>query len=110
MSAPTEPQIIRHNGKPMFVVLPYDQYRKLVAEAGDDEPTIPHDVVVRSRDVGLIRAWREYKGLSQTEVSEVLEITQAAYSQMEKPTARPRRATLEKIAAALRLEIGHIRP
>ena len=110
MRAPTEPQIIRHNGQPMFVVLTCDQYRQLVEEAGDNEPTIPHDVVVRSRDVGLIRAWREYKGLSQQQVAEALDITQAAYSQMEKPTARPRRATLEKIAAALGLEIGHIRP
>ena len=110
MSAPIETQIIRHNGKAMFVILPYDQYRQLVGEAGDDDPTIPHDVVVHSRDVGLFRAWREYKGISQKEVAAALGITQAAYSQMEKPSARPRRATLEKIAAALGLEMGQLRP
>ena len=62
MSTPMETQIIRHNGKPMFVVLPYEQYRQLVEGAADHEPTIPHEVVLHSRDVGLIRAWREYKG------------------------------------------------
>ena len=44
MSAPIETRIIRRNAKPMLVVLPYQQYRQLVEEAGDDGPAIPQDV------------------------------------------------------------------
>jgi len=36
-------------------------------------------------------------------------ISQAAYSQMERPKARLRRATLEKIASALDVEIGQLK-
>ena len=103
-------QIIRNNGTPMFVVIPYEEYQQLVG-GQNLETTIPHEVVEKSivEELGLIRAWREYKGLSQEAVAGKMGISQAAYSQMERPKARLRRATLEKIASALDVEIGQIR-
>ena len=74
-------------------------------------PTIPHGVVelhiLESKTP--IRAWREYKGLSQKEVAERMNISQSAYSQMEKDDARLRPATLQKIAAALEISPEQLR-
>ena len=71
---------------------------------------ISHDVVELHilEEKSLIRAWREYKGLSQQEVAERMSISQSAYSQMEKPDANLRQTTLEKIAAALDLHPDQI--
>ncbi|MFZ3045904.1 MAG: helix-turn-helix transcriptional regulator [Desulfatirhabdiaceae bacterium] len=110
MNRHTDHQIIRDNGVPMFVVVPYQEYLRLV-EFQDIETTIPHEVVEKSlvEELGLVRAWREYKGLSQGVVAKKMGISQAAYSQMERPGARLRKKTLEKIAAALEIEVGQLK-
>lgn len=104
MNALTDHQIIEKNGEPLFVLVPYEEYLSLMQEktAG---PTIPHEVVERHilEEKSLVRAWREYKGLSQQEMAERMGVSQSAYSQMEKPDASLRQTTLEKIAAALDL-------
>jgi transcriptional regulator with XRE-family HTH domain len=53
-------------------------------------------------------AWREHFGLTQSEVASRIGITQAAYAQMER-VKQPRKATLEKVAAALGLEAEQLR-
>ncbi len=53
-------------------------------------------------------AWREHFGLAQAEVATRIGITQAAYAQMER-VKQPRKATLEKVAAALGLEVEQLR-
>lgn len=102
MNEPIEYQIIKDRGKPLFVLVPYEKYIELISKR-EAETTIPHDVVELHilENKSLIRAWREYKGFSQQEVAQKMNITQAAYSQMEKPDARLRKATLKKIAAVL---------
>jgi len=51
-----------------------------------------------------VRAWREYKGLLQKQVADSLKISQAAYSQMEKPDINLKPETVKKIARALKIE------
>lgn len=64
MGAHTEPQIITHNGKPAFAVIPWDEYQRLTAK--DAYVWFPNDVVkANSRGVSLIKAWREHFGLTQ---------------------------------------------
>jgi DNA-binding XRE family transcriptional regulator len=109
MSGRIDTQIIKDSsGNPLYAVIPYNDFIQLTRNY---EPTIPNDVVWMTVDKGfsLIRAWREYKGLSQEAVAEKMGISQAAYSQMERPKARLRRTTLEKIALALDLEITQIK-
>jgi transcriptional regulator with XRE-family HTH domain len=53
-------------------------------------------------------AWRDHLGLTQAEVAGRVGITQAAYAQMER-VKQPRKATLEKVAAALGLEVEQLR-
>ena len=75
--------ILEANGKPAFVVLPYDEYMKLT---GQQKPAgrIPADGTTRhevmrlavKNDWSMIRAWREHLGLTQAEMAQRLEIRQ----------------------------------
>ncbi len=102
MNEPIEYQIIKDGKKPLFVLVPYEKYIEFISEK-KAAPSIPQEVVELHilKNKSLIRAWREYKRLSQREIAQQLNISQAAYSQMEKPGARLRKTTLEKIAAVL---------
>jgi DNA-binding XRE family transcriptional regulator len=102
MNVHIDHQIIHHNGTPMFVIVPYDQYQALLESSGLHD-TIPHEVVKKSlvEGLGLIRAWREYLGLTQKEVAERMGISQAALSQMESGEKKLRNTTRKKLASAL---------
>ena len=100
-------QIIEKNGVPLFVLVPYDEH---ISSYKDEKVYFPHKVVELHAIEGksIIRAWREYKKLSQREVAKRLRISQSAYSQMEKPDARLRKSTLEKIARALQIDMNQL--
>ena len=86
--------------------MPYDEYLELIHENAS-EATIPQEVIefhILDKK-SIIKAWREYKKLSQQEVADCMGISQAAYSQMERADARLKKATLKKIAHALNLKI-----
>lgn len=109
MNARTEFQIIvGQDGKPAFVVVPYEQFRRM--KGGLSHGTVPNEVVNAAfeRGVSAMAAWREHFGLTQAEVAARIGITQAAYAQMER-VKQPRKATLEKVAAALGLEVEQLR-
>ena len=91
-----------------FVVVPYDQFRRM--KGGFTHGTVPNEVVkvAFERGASPMAAWREHLGLTQAEVAERIGITQAAYAQMER-VKQPRKATLEKVAAALGLETEQLR-
>jgi DNA-binding XRE family transcriptional regulator len=119
MNAGTELQfIVGADGKPAFVVVPYEQFRRV--KGGFTRGTVPNEVVNRSFDRGVspMAAWREHLGITQAEVAgrigitqaEVagrIGITQAAYAQMER-AKQPRKATLEKLAEAMGLEMEQL--
>ena len=109
MNERTEFQIIvGQDGKPAFVVVPYAQFRRM--QSGFTHGTVPNEVVNLSfeRGVSAMAAWREHFSLTQAEVADRIGITQAAYAQMER-VKQPRKATLEKVAAALGLEAEQLR-
>ncbi len=110
MSVLIEHQIITKNDEPLFVLVPYEEYLNLVQEK-QSESTIPHDVVELHiiEDKSLIRAWREYKNITQQEMAKRIGISQSAYSQMENPDANLRQTTLEKVAAAMGLTPEQLR-
>jgi transcriptional regulator with XRE-family HTH domain len=72
--------------------------------------TIPHEVASRHllEGVSLLRAWREYLDLTQAEVATRLGVTQGRVAQWEAADARPRHASLKRIAAALGLHVGQL--
>ena len=109
MNARTEFQIIvGADGKPAFVVVPYAQFRRL--QVGLARGAVPNEVVniAYERGSSPMAAWREHLGLTQAEVASRIGIAQAAYAQMER-VKQPRKATLEKVAAAMGLEVEQLR-
>ena len=107
MSAHMKHQIIEKEGKPLFVLVPYETYMKTMHKLDSDkETTIPHRVVELTilENKSPVRAWREYKGLTQKQVAARLKISQSAYSQMEKPHAKLRTETIKKISRILNID------
>lgn len=100
--------IVGQDGKPAFVVVPCDQFRRM--QGGFTQGTVPNEVVNLCFELGVsaMAAWREHFGLTQAEVADRIGITQAAYAQMER-AKQPRKARLEKVAAALGLEVDQLR-
>ncbi len=99
-------QIIHdHNGAPAFVVLPYADW---LASRDRQENLVPNEVVNLTFDHewSPMRAWREHLGLTQAEVAARANMTQGA-SQMEN-SAKPRLASLKKIAKAMELTVEQL--
>ena len=106
MSEPTkiDYQVIKEGGKPAFAVVPYDQFKAFIDK--EDEATVPHDVA-RTVAVGgksMLKAWREYLELSQSELAEKAGMTQPAIAQLENADSDMREATLKKLASALGID------
>ena len=101
-------QIIKKDDAPLFVLVPYQEY--IASLRQQEEVYFPHEVVEQYAVQGksLVRAWREYKGLTQKELAHKLKISQSAFSQMEKPDAPLRRSTLKKIATALEVSVEQL--
>lgn len=108
MSTLTNVQFIEQRGKPIFAVIPYEEYLKLLPP---EEATIPHEVVglVIRKGMNLVKAWRTYLRMTQAEVAKKAGISQAALSQMEKSENELRTATLEKLAIAMGLSVEQLR-
>jgi len=110
MSAPIKHQVIGPANEPQYVVVPYLDYLRMTGDAGDNA-LIPHEVVELHIIEGHspLRAWRLFKKMTQTEVADKAGITQAAYSQIEKPDSKPHDSTLKKIARALGISAEQLR-
>jgi len=110
-----QPTILETNGRPAFVVLPYDDYVQLakVQESAGRIPSdgsTPHEVMRLSVKNGwsMMRAWREHLELTQAEMARRLEIRQPSYAAMEAPEAKPKKATRQRIAAALGITLEQL--
>ncbi|MBN2402649.1 MAG: helix-turn-helix transcriptional regulator [Spirochaetes bacterium] len=108
MKIPTNIQYIEQNGKPVFAIIPYDEYIKLLPS---ENVTIPHEVVglVIKKGMNLVKAWRTHLGFTQSEIAKKAGITQAALSQMENTENTLRSATLEKLAKAMGLSLEQLK-
>jgi transcriptional regulator with XRE-family HTH domain len=58
--------------------------------------------------ITYLRAWREYLGFTQAELAEKAGITQAALSQIENGESRLRKATKEKLASAMGINLEQL--
>jgi DNA-binding XRE family transcriptional regulator len=116
MIEPTRIQTIYQSGMPAFVVLPFIDFArehpkeaeliKLKSPRIPDGDYIPNEVVglTIKQDMSLLRAWREYLGLTQVEVATKAGISQASLSEMESGKSKLRKATRIKLAAAMGIE------
>ena len=109
MNVHTKPQIITAEGKPAFAVIPWDEYLALVNSKTtntDSDLLFPNEVVkANARGDSLIKAWREYLGLTQKKLSEKAGMKQSALARIENSSGTPRLKTLHKIAEALGISV-----
>ena len=109
MNARTEYQVILGaDGKPAFVVVPYDQFRRM--HGGFSQGSVPNEVVNLAYEQGVspMAAWRGHFNLTRAEVAARIGTTSAAYVRME-GAKQPRKATLEKMAGAMGLKVEQLR-
>ena len=105
MSTLIKHQIIENNGQPLFVLVPYAEYMAaLRPEAVETAVPLAVSKAANMKDKSLIRAWREYKGLSQANMAERMGISRPAYAQLEAKGANLRATTLHRLAAALEVQ------
>lgn len=116
-------KILETNGKPAFVVMPYDEYQALreLAEDADDaaalvrfakrhsrdkEETFPSEVVDRLLSgESPLRVWREHRRLTAAQLAAAARITPAHVSKLESGNGDPSLAVLRRLAKALDVEL-----
>ncbi|WP_243312391.1 helix-turn-helix domain-containing protein [Fundidesulfovibrio agrisoli] len=76
----------------------------------NDTTNIPQEVatLAGSGRKSLARAWREHLGLTKEQVAAKMGTSVAALEQIEAKSAKPRRATLAKVAAALGVSVDQL--
>lgn len=109
-------QVIEQGGKPAFYVLPaalWERIRDKVedaddvaafdrAVANDDGVRIPSKVAHAMADgVHAVRAWREYRGMTQDALATAASVSKPFISQIEGSKREGTAATLKKLARAL---------
>lgn len=105
-------QTITQNGKPAFVVIPYNDFIKIYPDIQNSEiNNIPHEVVgiMLKKNISRIAAWREYLGFTQLNIAKKLGISQSAFSQIEALDANPKNETYRKIAKVFGLELDQLK-
>lgn len=119
-------QIIERNGKPEWAVIPYKAYLQLVeqVEALQDlrdydsakealnrgeEELIPEEVVYALLDgKNPIKVWREYRGLSQSQLAKAAGISSAYLSQLETGRRKGSTEVLSALAKILELSLDDV--
>ncbi len=113
MKTHTDYQTIDYQGNPAFVLVPWDDFKRIRPLLDGEKiraEGIPQAVVEAHilRALPIIRAWREHMGITQGELAVRMGVSQAAVAKLEKPNAKPRRVTLEKVAKALGISIAQL--
>jgi len=111
-------QIIEQDGKAVFAVVPIDLWNRIkdAAEEAedladverfdreDDGFRVPHAVVTAKMEgASSVRAWREYRGLTQDQLAEATKISKPYLSQIERGERDGTTETMRKLAAALQV-------
>lgn len=115
--------VLETDGKPAFVVLPYDEYRALLelVEDLDDaaaltrfatrhdegaEATVPAQVIDRLlAGEPPLRVWREHRGMTGVQLAAAVAVTPAHISKLETGKAEPSLSLLRRLARALDVEL-----
>jgi len=99
-------RIVDSDGKTQYFLVPVDEFNQLLPQTETDlEVTIPNAVVKMHvlEGMPLIAAWRTHFSLTQEKVARRMNVSQAAYSQIEN-AKNPRVSTRKKVAEALGID------
>jgi DNA-binding XRE family transcriptional regulator len=111
-------QIIKQDGKPAFVVIPIEEWRRIEATLEDridtaavrdfmrnPGETFPDSIVAAILDgASPVKALREHRGMTQAALAKASRTNAVYLSQIERGQRRPGRKLAAKLAAALRVD------
>ena len=119
-------QTIVKNGKPEYVVLPWDEYQAMLEALEDradaaaltgfaerlargEEETLPAAMVDRLlAGESPLRVWREHRGLTQSQLGEVAGVAQSMVAMIERGDRRGTVDTLASIARVLKVDLDDL--
>lgn len=119
-------QTIVKNGKPEYVVLPWDEYQAMLEALEDradavalmgfaerlargEEETFPAAMVDRLlAGESRLRVWREHRGLTQAQLGEAAGVAQSMVAMIERGDRRGTVDTLASIARVLKVELDDL--
>jgi DNA-binding XRE family transcriptional regulator len=110
-----------------FAMLPADEYDRLLALVEDREDEVAADRAQARRDAGeeyvpaslvdrivdgesALKVWREYRGISQSELARVAACRLATISEIENGKAQGKPRLWRAFAEALRVDLEDIMP
>ncbi|MDD4219498.1 MAG: helix-turn-helix transcriptional regulator [Bacilli bacterium] len=99
-------RIVGSDGKTQYFLVPVEEFQQLLEQTNTDQQvTIPNTVVKMHllEEMTIIAAWRKHLSLTQEEVAHRMNISQAAYSQIEN-AKHPRKSTQKKVAKAFDID------
>ena len=114
-------QIIEHDGKPAFAVVPIELWERMRAAAEDAEDIADLERFDRKDDgvrfpapvacaiadgANPLRAWREHRGLTLQALADSASVSKPYVSQIEGGKRVGTTATLKKLARALGVPLG----
>jgi DNA-binding XRE family transcriptional regulator len=115
-------QFIESNGQPEYAVIPVSEYKILLDKAEmlddikafdaalvNDDELIPSAVVNRLlAGENKFKVWREYRGLTQTQLAEQAGIAQATVGQLETGVRKGSMGVFKKIARILKVNLDDL--
>jgi DNA-binding XRE family transcriptional regulator len=119
-----KPQIIERDGRPEYAVIPIAEWRRIQAMVEELEDIRDFDAALAKPNRRMLpfevtsaivngaspmRAWREHRGLSQSQLAEAAGINVDDLSEIEDGTRKPAPATLRKLAKVLRAHVDDLR-
>lgn len=104
MKTHTDYQTIDFQGKPVFVLVPWEEFNRVrpyLEQSDVLKDTVPHDIVEANvlHGVPIIKAWREHMGMTQEQLAEKIGVKQPSLARIESGTVKPRHSTIIKLSA-----------
>ena len=88
----------------------YDGGIKIIEVQDESDIWFPHEVVEANvlKGDNLLKSWREYLGLPQSEAAMRAGMSQSEYAELEDQKSNPQMKTLEKLAKAFGISIEQL--
>ena len=119
-------QVIEREGKPEWAILPYEEFLQLMEQAEMLQDISDYDQIVKAVATGEeetvpaelayalmegenpVKAWREYRSLSQKQLADMADISIPFLSQIESGKRKASTKIMARLAKALRVLIDDL--
>jgi DNA-binding XRE family transcriptional regulator len=119
-------QVIEREGKPEWAILPYEEFLQLMEQAEMLQDISDYDQILKAVETGEeetvpaelayalmegenpVKAWREYRSLSQKQLADMADISIPFLSQIESGKRKASTKIMARLAKALRVLIDDL--